>query len=735
MSATTSTPFPLAVFTGNPDAPGSAAEATFDANNETFDSLMGATPIYQNTYIDASQAPADWASNASYFAGISQTAATFDGSIPVIGLPMGSTNADAPSTAQILENFTDGTYDSMLQSMVKSWADAGFMTQYWRPGVEMNLGSTPGFVGGDASLQALWVSAFQNIYTVLHAAATADGVNLKVEWNPGTTNDSTAGNPTETLYPGSDYVDVIAADVYADAYPFGEGSSQGIYDWDKSGQVLNSANPVYDTSVTEWASDPVNLEHYYTDPASDAGSLDASGGSALSLQNIIDFAKAEGKPLAIAETGAGATGDGAGLSDNPTFVQWLSSTLTDSGVTIDYVSIWDSNGGGNYEFSNTSDDKPLEEAAWAKYFGAQSTAATPITITSATTAVSTTDVAPSNPFTGVAITDGNASQTETAMVTMSSATNGTFSDPNAATDGSTVASGIWSVSGSSTDVATALDALVFTPTANQVAAGDSVTTTLTATITDTAGETASTASTVTATQDAVASATPDTLALQISQDDYDGNAAFTVAVNGTQVGGEYSAAALNSSGDSSMFVLKGDWNSGVNDVQVTFINDASGSTTAEDRNLYVDSIAYNGVTYAGTTAALTGDGTDTFAVGGDTATAEGPADVLGLNLSEDAYEGNADFVLYIDGKAVTTPKVVTALHDANATQGFALTGDLGAGSHTIGIGFTNDASGATAAEDRNLYVDGITVNGSDLVGSSQAIDSNGVATFAFTTTH
>ena len=86
------------------------------------------------------------ARNASDFAGISGTSITFEGSIPVIGPPMGSTSPDAPSTKQILENFADGAYNSMLQSMVQSWADAGFMTQYWHPGVEMNLGSTPGFV-------------------------------------------------------------------------------------------------------------------------------------------------------------------------------------------------------------------------------------------------------------------------------------------------------------------------------------------------------------------------------------------------------------------------------------------------------------------------------------------------------------------------------------------------------------------------------------------------------------
>jgi hypothetical protein len=948
MSTTSSTPFPLGVFVGNANSDDSGAEATFDASNEGFDSLMGTTPTFMNTYIDFTETPSNWLSNNGWAAASSEASPSWKGVTPVIALPMGSTNADAPSAEQILENYADGSYDSMLQGMVQTWASDGFMTQYWRPGVEMNLSSTPGFVGSSASMQALWIAAFQHIYTTLHAAAAADGVNLKVIWNPGIANGSAAGNATQTLYPGNQYVDVIGADVYSDAYPF------SLYDWDKSGQEINSPNPVYDTSLQEWASDPINLEHYYTDPASDQYTLDGSGGSALSLQDLIDFAKAQGKPIAICETGAGNTANGVGPSDNPTFVQWLSSTLESSGVTVDFVTIWDSNGGGTYEFSNAADDKPLEAAAWAKYFGAQSTTGTTtaITVTPASEAVATTDAASVKPFTGVAITDGNGGQTETAIVTLSSAANGTLSDPNAATDGSTTATGVWSVSGSAAAVATALDGLVFTPTANQVAAGAAVTTTVTAAIADTAGETASVTSTVTARQVAsthaaspagmqvngttgtiydtsgnawtinsgqqieengtvipsaevvtlywsgtaleqlntygqwwtqplngsygteqsgapagyaaptapititpatkavattdAASVTPvasvaitdanagqtetakvtlsasangtlsdphaatdgsaiangvwtvagsatavataldglvfkptahqvaagaavtttvtaaikdtagetasatstitatqaaaptpaiDTLSLQMSEDAWEGNARFTVSVDGKQVGGDYAASTLHSSGDAGTVLLKGDWGSGVNDVQVSFINDAYGGNASDDRNLYVNSISENGVAYAGTTATLDGDSTDAFSVGGTTPTASAPADTVTLRLSEDAWEGNAQFVLYIDGKAVTAPQAVKALHEANATQGFSFTGDLGAGKHTIGVAFVNDAYGTLSSENRNLYVNSIEVDGSSVFSGIKAQDTDGTSLFTITTTH
>jgi hypothetical protein len=352
-----------------------------------------------------------------------------------------------------------------------------------------------------------------------------------------------------------------------------------------------------------------------------------------------------------------------------------------------------------------------------------------ISVTPATEAVATTDAASAKPFTSVAIKDPNAAQTETATVTLSAAANGTLSDPNSATDGSKISNGVLTVSGSAAAVATDLDGLVFTPKANQVAAGAAVTTTVTAAIKDSAGETASATSAVTATQVAAATTAPDPIVLDLAEDYANGNAEFTVEVNGIQVGGDYQAHALNSSGDAGTVTLTGDWGSGVNDVEVSFINHAYG------RNLYIKSISDDGVTYAGTSGTLLQNGHETFAIGGTTATAAAPADSLTLNLSEDAWEGDALFTLYIDGKAVTTPQVVTALHDANQTQSFTFAGNLGAGTHTIGIAFTNDAYGGSSSEDRNLYIDGITLNGSSVFSGVKAEDSNGTALFTVTTTH
>jgi beta-glucanase (GH16 family) len=374
----------------------------------------------------------------------------------------------------------------------------------------------------------------------------------------------------------------------------------------------------------------------------------------------------------------------------------------------------------------------IEDTAGEKYVGTSkitaTAAATAISITPKTEAVATTDAASTKPFAGVSIIDVNAGQTETASVTVSAPANGILSDPHATTDGSNVTNGILTVSGSASVVASAIDGLVFKPTENQVTAGAAVETAVTVAIRDAAGETASAKSTITATHVTTPPPVTDTIMLNTSEDYADGDAEFTVSVNGQQVAGDYEATALQSSGDAGVVSLTGDWGSGLNDVRVSFINHAYG------RNLYVNSISENGVTYAGTSAAFPRDGSDTFSVGGTTPTETAPADSVTFHLSEDAYAGDALFALYIDGKVVTKPEAVTALHEANQTQGFTFTGNFGAGTHTIGIACVNNTYGKSPGEERNVYVDGITLNGSDVFSGAQQV-TNTLASFVVTTAH
>ena len=91
----------------------------------------------------------------------------------------------------------------------------------------------------------------------------------------------------------------------------------------------------------------------------------------------------------------------------------------------------------------------------------------------------------------------------------------------------------------------------------------------------------------------------------------------------------------------------------------------------------------------------------------------GPDDTLTVKLSEDAYQGNAQGTVSIDGKALGT-ETVTALHSQGAFQGFTFDlGHLAAGSHNVAIEFLNDAYGGSTSADRNLYVDQVQYDGTN----------------------
>ena len=114
----------------------------------------------------------------------------------------------------------------------------------------------------------------------------------------------------------------------------------------------------------------------------------------------------------------------------------------------------------------------------------------------------------------------------------------------------------------------------------------------------------------------------------------------------------------------------------------------------------------------------------------------GPDSIV-LQVSEDAYangdgtsdaKGDAVFTVSVDGKQVGGTFTATASHSSGQAQSFTINGTFGAGDHTVGVDFLNDAWAGSAATDRNLYIDGITANGSN-ANQSAALMVSGTQTF------
>ncbi len=105
------------------------------------------------------------------------------------------------------------------------------------------------------------------------------------------------------------------------------------------------------------------------------------------------------------------------------------------------------------------------------------------------------------------------------------------------------------------------------------------------------------------------------------------------------------------------------------------------------------------------------------------------AGTLGLKLSEDAWKGDAQFSVAIDGTTIGAPQTVTALHSDKATQLFAFDQALTPGTHDVAVSFLNDAYGGSTGADRNLYIDSASVGGTAAAGAAAALWSDATQHF------
>ena len=234
---------------------------------------------------------------------------------------------------------------------------------------------------------------------------------------------------------------------------------------------------------------------------------------------------------------------------------------------------------------------------------------------------------------------------------------------------------------------------------------------------------------------------PDTLLLGISQDAYQGNAQYTVSVDGVQVGGILTASAPRGSGQFDAVNVLGDFAPGNHDVVVNFLNDLYAGTADTDRNLSVESATYNGAAVNGAGLALYSQGPAGFGFVDAAKPSAGPGpavatigagpDTLALRLSQDAYLGDAQYTVSIDGVQVGGILTASAPRGSGQFDVVNVLGDFAPGNHDVLINFLNDAYAGTADTDRNLYVESATYNGAAVNGAGQILYV-GSGSFGFT---
>ena len=132
-------------------------------------------------------------------------------------------------------------------------------------------------------------------------------------------------------------------------------------------------------------------------------------------------------------------------------------------------------------------------------------------------------------------------------------------------------------------------------------------------------------------------------------------------------------------------------------------------------------MAYDGTAASPASATLLSNGTASFSA---TTAAAASGGTVTLLLAEDAYQGNAQYTATVDGTQVSAG-AVTVLNSSGQSQAITLPGTLSAGTHQLGISFTNDLYGGSSTTDRNLYVKGVELNGVVIPGSASTLFGNG----------
>ncbi len=215
---------------------------------------------------------------------------------------------------------------------------------------------------------------------------------------------------------------------------------------------------------------------------------------------------------------------------------------------------------------------------------------------------------------------------------------------------------------------------------------------------------------------------PDTLLLQMSEDAYQGDAQFTVSVDGAQVGGTQTTTANHSQGQTQPFTVHGRFKTLKHTVTVNFLNDANGPLG--DRNLYVSGASIDGTPITNANLTLLGDGPQSFnfwnAAVAPVTYGTGP-DRFVFGISQVPTPQNAHYSISVDGKLLVSRVAAPALRTYGQSQLVTVAGSFGPAAHTVQVNVVNTPAAGTTASPTTLSINSLSYDGMAVPNSAALI--------------
>jgi Glycosyl hydrolase family 26 len=228
--------------------------------------------------------------------------------VPMV--PCGAPSTQCSPNASEFDAVASGADNSYYTTLAQNLVAGGFGSSYIRLGWEFQGGWFPWNICNSDG-QADFVNAFRNIVTSMRSVSA----NFKFIWNPDDSADTSCAGQVEDYYPGDNYVNMVALDVY-----------------DMNGAV--------DSDSARWT-DMLNGVNAGGWTATRPESINGQSFEGYGLNWLAAFGHEHGKEIGLPEWGLwSSSSDGGG--DDPYFVNqmasWIKTNATGPSIFWNYDS-------------------------------------------------------------------------------------------------------------------------------------------------------------------------------------------------------------------------------------------------------------------------------------------------------------------------------------------------------------------------------------------------------------